>query len=124
MMVAASRRENRFQVLIGVVVLLLAAASVAQAAYFFGKMTEQQDCIATAFQRQNEVLVERTRFSNRESELTRDAMLAFSEAAEHPKANNQKELIAALLNYKQEIKEVAQDRRKTPLPKLPEGVCR
>ena len=114
---------NRLQVFIGVVVLLLATATVAQTAYFQGQIQKQKDCYVSFAQQQNEALQARSQPAAKESNLTKNAMLAFSKAAEHPEANNQKALIAALLKYKQEIDRVAKQKANHPIPDFPEGAC-
>lgn len=119
----ATKTTNKLQIFIGVVVLLLAAASIAQTAYFQGKLDQQKDCLVNFVQAQNDALLARQSTSQKESELTRNAMLAFSEAAEQPEADNQKELIAALLKYKQDINEVSEQKKNNPLPKFEEGAC-
>lgn len=114
---------NRFQVFIGVVVLLLATATVAQTTYFQGQLNQQRECLTNFVQKQSDVAQQRTQYNNEESALTKNAMLAFSEAAEHPEADNQKALIAALLKYKQEIGKVTLKKKNHPIPPFPRGAC-
>lgn len=119
----ATKTTNKLQIFIGVVVLLLAAASIAQTAYFQGKLDTQKDCLVDFVQAQNDALLARQQTSQAESDLTKNAMLAFSEAAEQPEADNQKALIAALLKYKADINEIAEKKKANPVPKFEEGAC-
>lgn len=116
-------KSSRFQLFIGVVVLLLATASIAQTAYFQGQLSKQRQCLAAAFTRQNNVLQTRGKYASQESTLIKEAMLAFSNAAEHPEADNQAALIAALLKYKREINKLTAARQQHPVPDFPEGAC-
>lgn len=116
-------KSSRFQLFIGVVVLLLATASIAQTAYFQGQLSKQRQCLSAAFSRQNGVLQTRGYYAAQESALIKEAMLAFSNAAEHPEADNQADLIAALLKYKREIEALTEARQSNPVPDFPEGAC-
>lgn len=115
--------RDRLGVFIGVVVLLMAGATIAQTYYIQGQLSQQRKCLTSFVHKQSAVAQERSKYFNEESALTKHAMLAFSEAAEHPKADNQKDLIAALLKYKADIGEVTKKKHDTPLPPFPKGAC-
>ena len=103
---------RRRQAALGLVVLLLGLFTVFQSYTSDQRDKDQQDCIeekfaelSNALEVRSEVTKRITKLEDRKSDLTTDVMLAFSDAAEHPEADNQQELISALLKYKKDDRE-------------------
>lgn len=136
--------RRRRQLTLGLVIVLFAILSIGQA-YLDQRDEARQDksdrdlvrCVEKKFRDLSEALDARSdsnkkisSLETRKSDLTTDVMLAFSEAAEHPEANNQADLISALLKYKDDIgtinarlRDAVDEREKTPLPPYPVGAC-
>lgn len=126
------RRRQRAE---GAILILLAIFTVLQAIYFNEQDQRQRQCIHTEVANLSESLNARAELVRKESEASQRNWLVYAEAAglikdpAHPKLDKadqerlNKELVAALLNYKKVIAEVQKEREENPIPVVDDTDC-
>ena len=127
------RRRQRIE---GLILILLAIFTVAQAIYFQVDNSKQQQCINGKFLQLSNSLDARGKLTTRESNATRRVFFVYSRAAGLVKDNPtkpldkktqhmfQRQLVRALMNYQKEIDAIQKERREHPLPPYTVGTCR
>jgi len=139
-------RLKRRQMIEGTVLILLAIFTVMQAVFFNVKADhsdqesrlradEQRQCLAIKFRELSDTLKKRGALQVRESNAQRRIWAVYSHAAGLVKDDPtkplkpadqhrlQRQLVAALLGYQEEIKAIQKSRRENPVPPYPLGTC-
>lgn len=122
----AENRSSRFQMFIGIVVLLLAAGTVAQTAYFQGQLSQQRDCLIAYQKDLNDALTARSATTGGEAEATKQLLLSvfnLSFNTEGDESDRQEAFRAAFQEYVTTIDDIKQTRQENPYPPFPEGAC-
>jgi len=128
-------RLKRRQLIEGAVLILLAVFTVLQGIYFNLEDRSQRACFEEKFTELSKVSKLRSELAERETAATSNVLRVYAKAAGlvkddptqelKPKdeARLQRELVAALLSYQDEITAIENSREKNPVPPYPIGVC-
>lgn len=135
MAMTTPERQRRRQYIIGGMVMLLGLFTVAQAIANSRAENAQQACFEENFRELSRVLDVRASIAQRESALETKIWDIYGRAAGYlqddptkplpPKAKErlQRELVAALIAYREGMKHIRQERRENPVPPYPLGNC-
>lgn len=118
--------SSRTQWIIGVVVLLLSAATVAQTAYFQGQLSRQRQCLTSYSADLNSALQERSATTGTEAAATKTLLLTVFQLMGRPQSEQQAteaEFNKAFQAYAADIATAAKTRADNPYPPFPEGKC-
>jgi hypothetical protein len=133
--VTTPERLRRRQRIEGALLILVGLAMILQGYYFGIQDRDQRECLARNFQELSTALNVRSDLVARETDATRRIWSTYTRAAGYlednptgelpPKkrAKLQTELVAALLNYQSEIKDITRERKENPVPPYPAGEC-
>lgn len=126
---------KRRQLVEGALLIAVGLAMLWQGWYFAGEGREQRECLADNFQELSVALDARANLADRETAQNQALWGIYAEAAglvrddptaelkPEDQAKLQRELVAQLLEYQDVMAGIREERRETPLPPYPAGVC-
>jgi uncharacterized membrane protein YccC len=133
--VTTPERFRRRQQVEGVFVVLLGVFTVGLAVHTEREDTAQQTCITSNLSDFRDALDYRASLGERESEKTKTVLMVYAKAAgilredpnaelsERQQAAIRVDLVHALLDYRAAMREIARERKATPVPPFPTGEC-
>lgn len=131
----SGERSWAWQLVEGVLLIVLGVGMVIQTSYFQDQNAVQRRCISDNFRELTVTLIARAELATREADASKRVWLVWADAAgllrndptrplpPKERARLQRELVDALLNFREVTDDVARERRDRPVPPYPEGEC-
>lgn len=130
-----TERSSWWPVIEGALLIVLGVGLVVQSSYFQGQNEQQRRCLGDNFRELTVTLTDRAQLAAQESEANKRVWLVWADAAgivrDDPtqplppkeQARLQRDLVAALLDFKRVVDSVEVQRRENPVPPYPAGSC-